>query len=168
MPLIQIADTTKAEVTFSLPIDSAQLIAIGNPLIVQSSSGSARVEGVVTESDPMLNAQDRTRRFRASLATATVLPGEFVRILLPLDTPESTVTVSETAITYALQGTAVYVIDVSKTPPVAQLRMVTVGDTQEGRVEVVRGLEVGETVVSAGQHKLFSGAQVVINEDSPL
>ena len=46
--------------------------------------------------------------------------------------------------------------------------MVTVGDTQEGRVEVVRGLEIGETVVSAGQHKLFSGAQVVINEDSPL
>ena len=168
MPLIQIADTTKAEVTFALPIDSAQLIAIGNSLIVQSSSDSTRVEGVVTESDPMLNAQDRTRRFRASLAAATLLPGEFVRIELPLDTPESTVTVSETAITYALQGAAVYVIDDSQTPPIAQLRMVTVGDTQEGRVEVVRGLEIGETVVSAGQHKLFSGAQVVINEDSPL
>ena len=91
-----------------------------------------------------------------------------MRVVLPLDTPESTVTVSETAITYALQGAAVYVIDDSQTPPVAQLRMVTVGDTQEGRVEVVRGLKIGETVVSAGQHKLFSGAQVVINEDSPL
>ena len=42
-------------------------------------------------------------------------------------------------------------------------RIVTTGDSREGRIAILAGIEAGERVVSAGQNKLYRGASVVID-----
>ena len=52
--------------------------------------------------------------------------------------------------------------------PVLQVerRFVETGERREGQVVILKGLQAGERVVSAGQLKLDSGARVVIVADA--
>ena len=71
----------------------------------------------------------------------------------------------ETAMTYALQGNTVYVIENAEDEGLtAVARVVKVGTVRDGRVAVLSGLDVGEQVVSVGQNKLYRGVKVVIDE----
>jgi membrane fusion protein (multidrug efflux system) len=42
----------------------------------------------------------------------------------------------------------------------AQQRTVSIGERLPGQVEILSGLEVGDTIVTAGQMKLYEGADV--------
>ena len=46
---------------------------------------------------------------------------------------------------------------------IAQQKFITVGETRGDQVQVLKGLERGELVVTAGQLKLKNGSLVVIN-----
>ena len=74
------------------------------------------------------------------------------------------VTVPETAVSYSLSGNIVYVIDNTDDGRTASPRVVTVGDSRDGLIAILDGVEAGETVVSAGQNKLFRGATVTVDE----
>ncbi len=73
-------------------------------------------------------------------------------------------TVPETAVSYSLSGNIVYVIDNTDDVRTASPRVVTVGDSRDGLIAILDGVEAGETVVSAGQNKLFRGATVTIDK----
>ena len=42
--------------------------------------------------------------------------------------------------------------------------IVSVGETRNGRISILSGLEPNTRVVTAGQNKLYRGAKVVIDE----
>ena len=46
----------------------------------------------------------------------------------------------------------------------AHVRLVTLGDTQDGRREVLSGLAAGETVVAPVPHELADGAKVEVRQ----
>jgi len=92
-----------------------------------------------------------------------LLPGMFAELTIDLDNPVSLVTVPETAVSYSLHGNIVYVVDQQGDKLTVTPRIVTVGDSRGGRVAILEGVEAGETVVSAGQNKLYRGASVVID-----
>jgi membrane fusion protein (multidrug efflux system) len=64
--------------------------------------------------------------------------------------------VPEEAIWPVGQEKTVYVVVDGK----AQQRTVSIGERLPGQVEILSGLEVGETIVTAGQMKLHDGADV--------
>jgi membrane fusion protein (multidrug efflux system) len=49
---------------------------------------------------------------------------------------------------------------------VARQRVVVIGTRQPGAVQVVKGLDAGEVIVTAGQMKLYDGASVRSVSDS--
>ena len=51
---------------------------------------------------------------------------------------------------------------------IAQQQFVTVGDTRGDQVSVLKGINVGDTVVTAGQLKLRNGLAVTLNNDVPV
>ncbi len=53
-------------------------------------------------------------------------------------------------------------------PLIVERRFVQVGDTRDGTVSIVSGVEPGEMVVTSGQIKLFPGAPVVIDNSVAL
>lgn len=161
-PLIHLTDTSLLEAEFSLPANQARLVPLGTKMAAYDTRGETLAEGRVTERDPALDPIDRTRRFRAAISTGHVLPGEFVRIELILNESDAAVVVPETAVTYALQGDAVYIADLETNT--VELRLVKTGDRFDRKVEIKSGVEEGEHIVTAGQHKLFPGASISVGE----
>ena len=157
-------------------------LAIGQRVRVQVAAYPDEVfEGQIDAINPKVEATTRNLLVRARLANPDekLLPGMFanLQVLLAGETPQ--VLVPETAITYTLYGNSVYVIEAQHADdgspanaadgqPVLQVerRFVETGERREGQVVILKGLQAGERVVSAGQLKLDSGARVVIVADA--
>lgn len=116
--------------------------------------------GEVVRVYPALEADMRTRTAEANLQTeAALMPHQFARLTLHLDTVENAVTVPADAILETPEGTRiVFVVAEDK----AVRREVEVGLEQDRMVQVTRGLSPGEKVVVTGNEMLRNGAPVRI------
>ncbi|MNP39762.1 hypothetical protein D3C76_1333500 [compost metagenome] len=87
----------------------------------------------------------------------------------------------ESAITYTLYGNSVYVAAQKKAEDgsvekddkgqpvlIAERRFVETGERRDGMVMITKGVQNGETVVTAGQLKLDNGAHIAISDDKTL
>lgn len=175
-------DLSTLFVDFFLPEQNVPQLAIGQRVRVQVAAYPDEVfEGQIDAINPKVEATTRNLLVRARLANPDekLLPGMFanLQVLLAGETPQ--VLVPETAITYTLYGNSVYVIEAQHADdgspanaadgqPVLQVerRFVETGERREGQVVILKGLQAGERVVSAGQLKLDSGARVVIVADA--
>jgi membrane fusion protein (multidrug efflux system) len=160
-------DLSELEVNFTLPARFAPQLKPGLEITLTVSAFPdrtfpARLSALDSRVDPdTLNL----------LAQATIsggqglLPGMFANLNIALGTQNEAVIVPETAITYSLQGSIIYIISKdTEGDPSVDARVVTVGEVRDGRVEITSGIEVGTQVVTAGQNKLYRGAKIVIDE----
>jgi membrane fusion protein (multidrug efflux system) len=167
-------DLSTLFVDFFLPEQSVPQLAIGQGVRVQVTAYPDQVfEGRIDAINPKVEATTRNLLVRARLANPDekLLPGMFanLQVLLAGETPQ--VLVPETAITYTLYGNSVYVIEEQAAegdqPEQLQVqrRFVETGERRTGQVVILKGLQAGERVVSAGQLKLDNGARVTIVAD---
>jgi membrane fusion protein, multidrug efflux system len=94
----------------------------------------------------------------------------FVTTTVVLPAKPAVITVPETAVDYTLYGDSVFVItekkeEDGKTSLSAVRTFVQTGSRVDGRVEIIKGVKVGDKVVAVGQLKLQSGAPVAISTD---
>ncbi|MDO9624631.1 MAG: efflux RND transporter periplasmic adaptor subunit [Pseudomonas sp.] len=175
-------DLSTLFVDFFLPEQNVPQLAIGQRVRIQVAAYPDEVfEGQIAAINPKVEATTRNLLVRARLGNPDekLLPGMFanLQVLLADETPQ--VLVPETAITYTLYGNSVYVIAAQHADdgspasdadgkPILQVerRFVETGERREGRVVILKGLQAGEQVVSAGQLKLDSGARVAIVADA--
>jgi multidrug efflux system membrane fusion protein len=88
-------------------------------------------------------------------------PGQFVTVVLTLDTIQNATVIPAEAVQAGQQGSFVYVVKADNT---VENRGVTVGRTFGKKTMVEKGVAPGETVVIDGQLRLFPGALVRIVE----
>ena len=84
-------------------------------------------------------------------------PGQFVNVVLTLDTQTNATVVPSEAVQAGQKGQMIYVVKADKT---VEPRIVTVGPARSGSVVVEKGVAAGETVVTDGQMRLFPGARI--------
>ncbi|MEM7100138.1 MAG: efflux RND transporter periplasmic adaptor subunit [Pseudomonadota bacterium] len=164
-------DHSELEIDFTVPARYAPRLKPGLQIAVsvdafEGSSFQAEVSAVDARIDP----NTRNVLVRAKLKeSAGLLPGMFAVLEVDLGERQEIVSIPETAMTYALQGNTVFVIeeleDGSRT---AVARVVKAGRVKDGQVAVLGGLIPGEQVVSVGQNKLFRGVKVVIDDNVNL
>lgn len=160
-------DHSELEIDFTVPARYAPKLRAGLPIDVRVDAFADRVfKAVVTAVDARVDPSTRNVLLRARLAdTDGLLPGMFATLALDLGEQQALVTIPETAMTYALQGNTVYVIEPLEDGSLtATARVVRAGKVRDGRVAVLEGLSAGEQVVSVGQNKLYRGVRVVIDE----
>jgi len=97
-------------------------------------------------------------------------PGMFVTTTVVLPAKPAVITVPETAVDYTLYGFSVSATtekkeEDGKTSLSAVRTFVQTGSRVDGRVEIIKGVKVGDKVVAVGQLKLQSGAPVAISTD---
>lgn len=86
-----------------------------------------------------------------------LIPGQFVRIRVLLESLSNIFVIPQTAVVQGPQGASVFVVDSDNH---AQFRPLTLGAvTEQGQI-VLDGLKPGDEVVINGQVSLFPGAQV--------
>lgn len=88
-----------------------------------------------------------------------IVPGQFVRVRVELQSFEDVVTVPERAVTQGPEGAQVFVVDDENT---ARMRVVELGPVTNGRQIILGGLEAGETLIVSGLVNLRDGAEVTI------
>ena len=124
--------------------------------------------GQVSAINTSVNPETRTVRIRATLANPDNLlrPGMFATIQTRQPDDRQLVTVPRTAISYNTYGDFVFVVAENDNGElIVNRRTVQTGETREGRVAVLEGLEEGEQVVAKGLLRLRAGQRVEIQEE---
>jgi membrane fusion protein, multidrug efflux system len=182
-PIATLQDLSKLYVDFFLPEQVVPQLTVGEHVRFSVTAYPGEVfEGQIAAINPKVEETTRNVQVRAQLDNPDdkLLPGMFANLEVLLPGESSRVVVPETAITYTLYGNSVYVIG-EKTDPdgqegkdqqgqaqlVVERRFVETGERREGQVVILKGLQAGERVVTAGQLKLDNGAHVTLAE-APL
>ena len=156
-------------VDFSVPQQQVGDIRPGRAVDVTVDAFPGRVfHARVLALDSRVDAQSRMVSVRAALDNPdhALLPGMFAVAQLDLGPPRRALAVPQAAISFNPYGDFVYVLTPKPGTPgvmVATSRVVSLGETEGDRVVVTGGLQSGDTVVTAGQFKLRSGALVTID-----
>jgi membrane fusion protein, multidrug efflux system len=157
---------------FFVPQQWVDQIRIGQTVAVKVDAFKDRsFEGKISAINPKAEASSRNVQVRATLDNADrrLIPGMYATVDISTGAPQNFVTLPQTAITYSPYGNTVYIVedkgnDASGKPQaVARQTFVTTGDTRGDQVAVLKGVNDGDTVVTAGQIKLHNGSPVVIN-----
>jgi membrane fusion protein, multidrug efflux system len=157
---------------FFVPQQSVDQIRIGQSVAVRIDAFKDQTfPGEISAINPKVDASSRNVQIRATLKNADhkLLPGMYATVDISTGAPHNYVTLPQTAITYNPYGDTVYVVDSKaaqdggKPQTVARQTFVTTGPTRGDQVAVLKGVNEGETVVTAGQIKLHNGSVLLID-----
>ncbi len=152
-------------VSFGLPeeyLTAVRRIHAQRPMTVdaapQDNSGPAD-HGVLSVIDNTVDTQSGTIKLKATFTNAkrTLWPGQFVNVIITMDTQAHAVVVPSEAVQPGQQGPMVYVV---KPDQSVEPRNVKTGATHGAKVVIDKGVAAGETVVTDGQLRLFPGAHI--------
>jgi multidrug efflux system membrane fusion protein len=131
------------------------LIATATP----QGEGKHTETGTVTFVDNAVDESTGTIQLKARFEneTATLWPGQFVKVVLTLSTQENAVVIPESAVLLGQQGAYVYVADAGGK---VSIRPVKLDRTVAGLSVIASGLVPGDEVVVDGQLRLKPGALV--------
>jgi membrane fusion protein (multidrug efflux system) len=153
-------------VDYALPERHFSTLSVGQAVEVRvAAHPEDTFQGQISAINPGVERSTRTVRVRATLANPRQLlrPGMFAEVATLLPARDGVLTLPRTAITYNPYGDSVFLLQEEEGALTVQLRQVTTGEAQGGRVEVTTGLAKGDRVVIAGQVKLRHAQSVAID-----
>jgi multidrug efflux system membrane fusion protein len=163
--LVDVTQIEPISLIFTLPqtdLTRIQPAMAKGALTVDAYSQDDKVEldeGKLDLVDNQIIQTTGTIRLRASFPNAKrqLWPGELVNARLLVETRHNGLTVPAEAIQQGPNGAFVWAVGADGA---AQMRPVTVAQISDGQALIDTGLEPNMTVVSAGQYRLQTGAQV--------
>ena len=159
--IVNLEDIEPIKVDFRVPESGLRLLKSGQRIQVQVDAFPGETfEGEAYAIDPQVDVQGRSIVVRAQIPNADgrLKPGLFARVGLIVDQRENALLVPEQAIVPLEGRSAVFRVVDGK----AKLTEVVLGQRRGGQVEIVRGLQAGETVITAGQMRVRDGVPVSV------
>ena len=152
-PLLDIEDSADLRLETDVPEAVVDNVKIGDRLAVRIGSSEESLDGIVSEIAPAADPNSRTFLVKLDLPRAPGLrTGQFGRAIMPVG-KTSALRVPVSAVVLRGQMELVFVADKSH----AHLRLVKTGKRVGDELEVVSGLEAGESIVATGADKLTDG-----------
>ena len=156
-PILSIEDNSRYRLEADVETSRAGQIRVGQRVNVRIDALGSDTFGTVSEILPAADPSSRTVTVKIDLPSDPALrSGLYGLARFPLAGKEA-ISVPETALVKRGQLTGVYVVSSEGT---AVFRIVTTGDTADGRVEVLSGLSEGDEIVSADIHRVSDGAKI--------
>jgi membrane fusion protein, multidrug efflux system len=159
-------------VDFYVPQQSVDQVRLGQQVSVKVDAYKDQTfVGEISAVNPKVDVSNRNVQIRATLKNRDhrLLPGMYATIDIAVGSPATYVTLPQTAISYNPYGDTVYVVEskgndaAGKPQLVARQTFVTVGPTRGDQVAILRGIDAGDTIVTAGQIKLHNGSVVMVD-----
>jgi membrane fusion protein (multidrug efflux system) len=157
---------------FFVPQQAVAQVHLGQTVTVKIDAFKDQTfTGEISAINPKVDTGSRNVQVRATLENHDhkLLPGMYATVDITTGSPQSYITLPQTAITYNPYGDTVYVVESKgndadgKPELTARQTFVTVGQTRGDQVAVLKGVEDGDRVVTAGQIKLHNGSVVLID-----
>ncbi len=157
-------DTIKLD--FSIPAVSIGHLQEGMSIAATTPAYPDKVFlGNVSTIDSRVNAIDRSIKLRAVIANSehSIKPGMLMHVSIKSPEHEALV-ISESAIVQNREKHFVYVVNEKEGKKIAQLKEVTIGLRKSGVVEILTGLETGQSIISRGTNTVRNNGPVNIVE----
>jgi multidrug efflux system membrane fusion protein len=164
-PIVQITQVEPIFAIFTAPEEQLRTVtaamARGDvPVEAWSTDGKTKLStGKVALINNQVDTATGTVRIKAVFENKdhALWPGLSVSTRMRLGRQQDALTVPDDAIQHGPDGLFVFVVgDGSK----ARQQPVTAGRSNEGRTQIFKGLESGQTVITAGQYKVQNGSHV--------
>lgn len=159
-------------VDFTLPEQYLHALYLSQPLkITTSAVANKQFTGKITALNSLVDPQTHNLLVQGTIPNKNLqlYPGLFANVLIEQATRSNVIVVPQTAVTFSLFGSTVFTVykdgQDSKGNDILRVKQVPVviGDQQDDKVVVEKGLKPGDIVVTTGQVKLEEGIQVEIN-----
>ena len=155
---LQALDTLK--INFTVPEMHVDDVKVGQKIQIKSDiSPETTFAGKVTAYDSLIDPETRTLAVRAEMLNPdhTLLPGGFVNVYIQTS-KQQVIAIPQTAVVYAPEGHFVFTVEKNKAHKIEVVTGPRIGD----KIVIRKGLKAQDTLVTAGQFKLFEGAPVMI------
>jgi membrane fusion protein (multidrug efflux system) len=160
--MVNLESIDPLKVDFRVPETYMRQVQPGQTLTVTLDAlPNRKFEGKVLAVNPLIDAAGRSVVIRAIVRNAdtSLRPGMFTRVNLITRDEKDALVIPEQAI--VPQGDEQYVFRIVE-GKAARVK-VDIGQRRDGKVEVLKGLDVNDLVVTAGQLKLREGMPVTIS-----
>lgn len=152
-PLIELENPTALQLDADVPEALASRVQLDTPMGIRASEEGEELVGTVSEIAPAADPASRTFRVKLDLKPgATARSGQFARLRVPRGETDG-LQVPASAVVRRGQMELVFVAENG----IARLRLIRTGRSIAQELEVVSGLEAGETVVTEGAAQLIDG-----------
>jgi membrane fusion protein (multidrug efflux system) len=160
-------------VDFTLPQNVAAQIKKDQIVnVVSDGFGNQIFKGKITAVSPKVDSNTRNIQVEALVSNPDkkLLPGMFASLKVDLGDKVRYITVPQTAVTYNPYGSVIYIAKQGtakdgKPSTEAQQVFVTTGPTRGDQVAILKGIQIGDTIVTSGQLKLKNGTPLIVNND---
>jgi membrane fusion protein, multidrug efflux system len=149
-----------------VPENALARIKPGQPAVISADAlGGRNFDGRVARLSPVVDPQTGTFKVTVEVRHPghELAPGMFSRVSITYDVHKDALTVPRAAILTEDGESAVYVVKDGTAHRVA----VSLGYADGDKVEILRGLNTGDTVVTLGQNSLKDGTKVAVVKATP-
>ncbi len=144
-------------------------MAVGDQVeLFVAATPEMQFSGTVSAINTSVNPETRTVNVRATVANPDKLlkPGMFASVRTLRREARELVAIPRTAISFNTYGNFVFaLVEDDKSGLITERRSVITGETNNGMVEIVEGLQPGEAVVETGLLRLRAGQPVQIQTE---
>jgi membrane fusion protein, multidrug efflux system len=189
--IVTLQNLDQLKIDFTVTERDYSALKIGQTVEVGADANHLDHKGTITGIDPKIDPQSRLASVEARIDNhdGGLNPGQFVRVRIELPAEPNVVAVPQTAVVTSLYGDYVYKVEEQKAEDakaatagagksggaakdaaakqgptlVARQVFVTLGRRNGTEVEITKGLQPGDRIVTAGQNKVSNGSVLEIN-----
>jgi membrane fusion protein (multidrug efflux system) len=136
--------TDRIKIDFTVPESYENLIAIGKSVSVRTAGSKEELSAIITAIEPQISASTRNIKVRAKLEQGSMIPGAFVKVRL--SDKMKGIVVPTNAIIPDAKSNQLVVIKKGQ----VKFANVETGVRTESVVEIISGINVGDSIVVSG------------------
>lgn len=158
--IASIQQTNLLKIDFAIPEKYASVVSVGDTVKFSVEGTKDPLYARVFAIEPKIDAQTRNMMIRAlyNNSTGKIYPGAFAKVELLADKKQSSIMIPTEAVIPELKGNKIFVCKSGIATPVK----VETGIRSESKIEIVSGLNPGDTVITTGIMSLKPGMNVKI------
>ncbi len=166
-PLLTVMDTSRLIAKAHIAQDEAALLSVGNPAQIKLRGGTEEIAGRVTLVSPTLDPGSTTVEvwLEANKPDPSMKPGVTVTVSIVAKTEKDALLVPALAVFKNAEG-ADYVMIVGSEGK-AHVRTVETGIHSANEIQILSGLNEGDSVIRSGGYGLPDGTAIIVQASNP-
>ncbi|MDX1666263.1 MAG: efflux RND transporter periplasmic adaptor subunit [Saprospiraceae bacterium] len=162
MPIVNLVSANPIHIQFSIPEKYSQAIRVGSSITFKLESVEEPIRAAVIATEPKIDPDTRTFQLKASAQNpqGRILPGSFANVTVNLKSYQSAILIPTEAIVSQLEGQTVFLYRDGK----ADLVPVKTGIRRDVSIQILEGIQEGDTVITSGILQMRPGAPVRISD----
>ncbi|MEJ2111440.1 MAG: efflux RND transporter periplasmic adaptor subunit [Acidobacteriota bacterium] len=158
-PLLTLDTTARPQVLASLPVDQASGLQIGMECTLGDTQNEPLIKGRISEIAPQSDPTTHSVQFKVDLPQGTdVMHGKYLKISIPA-AERNALLIEKNAVTREGQLEGLFAVEEGN---IARFRLVKTAPYDSEQLEILSGIEPGESIITHSEGRIIDGIPVEI------